>query len=132
MAEHPETYCYMDYFEKKFIRKHTKMDVVKISRQSHPNYYTGRVNKSNCSGLEDYCLYYKIIPFFSFRFCTQEFKSIPMRAWLKEAQIDKTLLGFAYDEKHRAKENPGHEYPLVEDKVTRQGCIDIIKAKKYA
>lgn len=119
MAEHPETYCYMDYFEKEFMSKYGQK-IIRLSPIDTPEYY-----RPQCQGksLEDYCIERQIIPTFKNRHCTQNYKQEPKESY--QQGIQKNIFGFAYDEKHRAIGDD--YYPLVEAKITRQGCIEIIQ-----
>jgi hypothetical protein len=121
MAEHPETYCYMDYFEREFLSKYGQK-IVRVNPFDNAELYNKRMrNKS----LEQYCLENKMIPLFHIRFCTSEFKRDPLQRYNKETH----LIAFAWDERHRSKDNSKWdlEYPLIEERITRQGCIDIIQ-----
>ena len=134
MAEHPETYCYMDYFEKEFMSKY-KQKIIKINPIITSEYYT----KYNSKSLEQYCIDKKIIPFVtSNRYCSKGWKIEPFNKYIKKHCLDKKtnmaikLIGFSYDEKHRAKNNQNdlyvvEKYPLIESGIGRRQCLDIIK-----
>lgn len=121
MAEHPETYCYMDYFEKEFMSKYGQK-IIRISPMTHPELYPNWVKGR---GLEEYCLEAKVIPFHFQRFCTVNWKVIPLKKFIGDNQI----IGFAYDEKHRAESKP-YTFPLIDERITRQGCYEIIKQEE--
>lgn len=118
-SEMPETYCYMDYFEKEYLLRYG-MKITKISPKTHAELYCKRAKGGS---LEEVCLDKKIIPFGMRRFCTGEWKHQPVQKLMKGKTA---LIGFAMDESGRAK-NPDLKYPLIENGVTREGCKNIIK-----
>jgi hypothetical protein len=117
MAEHPETYCYMDYFEREFMSKYHQK-IVRISPVDTPEYYWDA--QKNIS-LENYFINKKTCPMTLQKFCSFNFKRHPLCEYAPKPHV----IGFALDEKHRA--NRDEIYPLITGGVTRQGCIDIIK-----
>ncbi len=128
IAEHPETYCYMDYFEKEFMSKYGEK-IIKINPYIYPELYPKRAQKRS---LEQYCIDAHLIIFTQFRFCTSDWKIAPIEAWQKKNNKPIKLIGFAYDEKHRGINNEYQEYPLIEKNITRRGCIEIIKDEGLA
>jgi hypothetical protein len=76
------------------------------------------------------CLRYEIMPSRWQRWCTCQFKVEPMRAYYQRPCV--VYLGISADEAHRAKASGDpdieHVYPLVDEGIDRQGCIEIIKA----
>ena len=129
MAEHPETYCYMDYFEKEFMSKYGQK-IVRISARTHPNYYFPRNIRQGIDGLEHFCLTKKMVPLAFMRSCTADYKIKPLAMWQKENNIDSALIAFAFDESHRAKNVKGNEgYPLIEKRITRKDCLKIIEGE---
>jgi hypothetical protein len=121
MAEHPETYCYMDYFEKEFMSKYGQK-IIKINPIATPEYYTPLAKGKS---LEEYCFNKKIVPMAMQNFCSGSWKRSPLEKYSKESYI----IGFAYDERNRARDKI---YPLIENKITRQGCIDIIQRENLS
>ena len=119
MAEHPETYCYMDYFEKEFVGKYGQK-IVKLS-PINSNFHYPYARRS----LESYLLEKKRVPatFKGSRVCTKGWKIEPIK---KYSEGRRQLIAFALDEQQRAKNNE-FEYPLIEKRISRQGCFDIIK-----
>jgi hypothetical protein len=120
MAEHPETYCYMDYFEREFLSKYGQK-IVRLNPFNTPELYRPRARNIS---LEDFCLNNFVTPMFANRFCTQEFKINPLKKYKSEM-----LIAFASDESHRAKDTKGKNYPLIELNITRKGCIEIIQSE---
>jgi len=135
MAEHPETYCYMDYFEKEFMSKYGQK-IIRLSYTTHPECYSNYNSKT----LEEYCIEKQLVPFVtSKRYCSKGWKIEPFNKYLKQIANKKTKMvkvqiGFAYDEKHRAKKIQNNlvkieEYPLIERGIGRKACVDIIKSE---
>lgn len=129
-GEHPETYCYMEYFEREWL-KPRGMEVVRICYDTHPHLYRHdkRIGSSRGSTLWEYCYAAGIIPLLANRWCSVTFKRGPMEAFRKERGIDVSLVGICADEMQRVRDDPSVRYPLVDHDVTRQGCKDIIKAE---
>ena len=121
-GEHPETYCYLEYFEKDFLSKHS-LNLVRLAPGSE--YHNKRYNVS----LEQFCLNYRMIPLIAARWCSIEYKRNPCENWKKDNSADTVLIGFAIDEARRAstdKDNNSRGYPLIEQYITREGCRKII------
>jgi len=124
-AELPKTYEYIDEYVKPFLKDiGIKFTVV-------------RGNEKGMSSLEEYCIYYKIVPSMQVRWCTEKFKLDPIAKYLKKTKKGDeypiiALLGITYEEKDRIKESPYlwqvNEYPLVQRKLTRQDSIRIIRS----
>jgi len=102
-AERPETYCYIKYISK---------------------FFNIEVLKSKLGSLVDYCEERSILPTRQFRWCTDKFKIRPRKAAIFGEH--KNIMGISYEEKHRAKDFTA-EYPLIEMKIDRDGCIKLIK-----
>ena len=117
MAEHPETYCYMDYFEREFLSKYGQK-IVRLNPIDTPEFYCPA--DRNVS-LEQWYLRSNTVPIPTQRGCSGSFKRVPVSKYCKKPHV----IGFAWDERHRAVHN--EIYPLVRDKITRNGCIEIIK-----
>jgi len=116
MAEHPETYCYMDYFEKEFMSKYGQK-IIRLDPINTPQYY---YPSSRSLPLYERHIKYKSVPMAIQVFCSNEYKRHPLEKFAPCEHI----IGFAFDERHRAKDKI---YPLIDVKITRQGCIDIIR-----
>jgi len=116
--EMPETYDFMKSF-KTWIESH---DLKLTTVESH------------LGGLKDHYFSKNIIPYRMFRSCTDKFKIRPIKKYLKEQYGDlknvNMYLGIDYGEKKRVKENDVYNslnYPLVDWKIDREACKDIIK-----
>ena len=110
-CEWPETYCYMDYFEKEWLAPRGLPVTVLKGMPWH--------RKSQGRSLIEYCEYGHVIPMMAVRWCTIGWKINPV-----EKYAGKTLIGIAADEAHRQKDRM---CPLCDEGITRHGCIDIIK-----
>jgi hypothetical protein len=115
MAEHPETYCYMDYFEREFLSKHGQK-IVRINPVNTPEFYTPLAKSKS---LETYCIEKKIVPMSQHNFCSGSWKRTPLDKYSSPPHI----IGFAWDERHRARDEI---YPLIDAHLTRQDCMDMI------
>ncbi len=88
------------------------------------------------SNLLKYCELQKIIPFRKFRSCTDKFKVKPIHKYLK-SRAKKTIvyIGFDYGESRRRRESNVdfivNSFPLIDDKINRQGCEDIIRKNGF-
>jgi len=85
---------------------------------------------SRCNTIEEYCLKYGIIPWFGMRFCTQKFKVQPMHNYFDKPC--RCYIGIDYGEQKRIKRirfknNIENVYPLIEEEINRDACIDLIK-----
>lgn len=116
-AEHPETYCYMQYFERVYLAPRG----LYIVRLEHGSEY-----HSKDGSLEEYCLKYHIIPLLAVRWCTVGWKHNPLDRWMKANGIGRTAIGFTIDEGGRERHD-GVRYPLDERGVTRPECMRIIQ-----
>lgn len=67
--------------------------------------------------------------------CTRDLKINVRKNWEKTNTVDLYIWGFEYSEKEKeragkiASNNPGirHEFPLIDAKLTKQNCIDIMQ-----
>lgn len=115
----PETYEYVDYF----ISTGRPVTIL------HPK--AGTREKVTFSNIVDYLEFKKILPSKNKkkRFCTDRFKISPFNKYAITPCF--VFIGFASDEADRAQmsSTKGIEYrwPLIEQDVTRQGCIEIIR-----
>jgi hypothetical protein len=112
-ADWPETYDYLEY----------------IQRKLEINITTINVDIEGKGGLYEYFWYYKMLPLMLYRICTVKGKLDPFYTYIKTPA--RILLGMTYDEKKRCiengKTNVENVYPLVNEKITRKGAIEIIK-----
>lgn len=115
-CEWPETYCYIDYFENKWLRPRG-FEIVRL--KGLPWQKKGRMGES----LIEYCEKLAIIPIMAVRWCTVEWKVEPIARYSSGREV---ILGIAADEAHRQK---GRICPLVEWGVTREDCKKIIASE---
>jgi len=116
-CEWPETYCFMDYFEEEWL-KPRGLEVTRLHGLPWQ-----RKNKG--SSLIDYCEQACVVPLAAVRWCTVEWKVMPINRWATENLTERQLLGIAADESHRAQD---HVRPLVDKHIDRKGCIAMIQA----
>ena len=125
-AEHPDTYCWMDMFERDWL-KQRGLEIVRVSPETYPDLYPPNYRRS----LIEVCRAKGIVPIMFNRWCTTEYKRKPLTKWALEHDVDIQYLGIALDERRRAKyvERKGIalEYPLVDNGITRGGCKTIIR-----
>ncbi len=91
--------------------------------------------------LLQHCMKKNMIPLMSKRWCTTDHKIVPIKKWVRSLGNvfrDPIIMGvgIAYDEAHRARYDSMAryikvEYPLIDHKITRQGCLDIITESGY-
>lgn len=76
------------------------------------------------------CLQGHTVPDRRFRWSTRDMKVNPIKRYLKPKAPITTYLGIAYDEIHRVRTSGVdwimNQYPLVDLKITRLGCVKII------
>jgi len=117
-CEWPETMCYLDYFKREWLQPRS-FEVMKLGpKQTHQS-----DKKIGAYSLIEYCEKRAIIPFPAMRWCTINWKVLPVE---KLAGGKSQMLGIAADEAHRKVDAIR---PLVEAGVDREGCIEIIKAE---
>ena len=127
-AEKPETMAYIDYFTKAYLKKRdieiitvksTRGSLIEISESNHVIPRPASTRR---------------------RWCTIESKIVPIkraaRLFMKKAGHKKVIqyIGFAYDEPDRIQERRKRDpkyvekcYPLVDLKITRRVCKEIIE-----
>ena len=120
-SEKPETYEYL-----KFLRNEKKWKITTVWDHYDQSLY-------------DYYLEKKTYPSRTFRDCTDKFKVRPIKRYLrkkygKEETFEMNIF-IAYDEYHRMKTSDVKYqklvYPLVYDKIDRDGCNTIIQEFGY-
>ena len=119
-GEMPETYAYMDYFEKKSGLKITKV-------------------RSKLGKIYDYYHKGRFFPLPTFRDCTGKFKITPIRQHIRKKYGKKETFSMNifidYDEFHRMRTSDvkyiTNNYPLVDQKITREKCLNIISDYDY-
>jgi len=112
-AEMPETYDYIEYYH----QQDRKVTILTPNVEGYTN-------------IEDYYrLHVGCAPFRAYRSCTDKFKLRVLEKYFKKPAT--ICIGIAYDERHRVKIHEKgkltYEYPLVDEKITRKGCIEIIE-----
>jgi 3'-phosphoadenosine 5'-phosphosulfate sulfotransferase (PAPS reductase)/FAD synthetase len=116
-AEWPETYCFMDYFEKEWLGPRG----LGITRPGAEY----RIESKRLD-LVNYCRLHSVIPIPAARFCTRLYKTVPLAKWAEERGITTQFIGIAAEESHRQK---GRECPLIDANIDRKGCVKIIQAE---
>jgi len=117
-CEWPETYEYMDYFNREFIKKKGLDDIVILGSE-----FRGTVPSRDSRTLIEFCEYYRVTPMGRSRWCTVGWKHEILAMYAKVNDISVTHVGIASDESRRCR---SLSYPLVERGITRAGCVDII------
>lgn len=128
--EKQETYTYVEKYLKPFCEEN------KIK------WTTVKSNRAN--SLMEFCMNQKVIPIKARRWCTHDFKVVPIRQYIRKTYYPDRChrlypavkdIGFSTDEVYRLNRNnvggdPRYikpNYPLLDDKVSRIGCMDIVK-----
>lgn len=134
-GDHPNTYKYMEYFNNELIKRGLEPVIMLDVKVKERGMETGLK-------MYDYCLEKQIVPSMMFRWCTDKFKTAPVNKYINSlldgGQDEKCYLhiGIAADEEHRAvppnnppkwMANKVFVYDFVEDGLTRQDNIDILK-----
>ena len=112
-GDYPETYEYANYLRDKGFK------ITEII----PDY-------RGCHTILEYCYKNQFIPSETRRWCTANFKIQPIYNYVEIPC--KMMLGISYEERkkriHKSKnKNITNSYPLVERKITRVKCTEIIK-----
>ena len=90
-----------------------------------------RIVTSKHGTLYDTCNRRKVIPSQIWRWCTRDKKITPIYSHYRILGLPIVqYLGISYEERDRAKESGDplitNSFPLIENKIDRQGCMDII------
>jgi len=125
-AEHPETYCYMTYFEREYL-KPRGLEITRLMPETHPSYYGRREQAAGTP--EQFCINRKLIPMLAARWCTREWKVRPVEAWQVEYGYPIKLLGICADEPRRIRDDADTRYPLATQGITRNECRRIIQKR---
>ena len=111
----PETYEYLETFQSYLFKNgHKPITILRpiVSKQQ---------------GLYNYCWHYKMVPSFTFRWCTDKFKVRPSMKYYKKPC--KSMIGFDAGEAKRARPSIAkgveNRFPLIEAGMNREDC------KKY-
>lgn len=116
-SERPETYYYLKHAKAYAERHDIPFKIVQVR---------------NGDSLYDRCKRRKVIPSKTWRWCTRDLKIRPIYAFYRSlhSQIFQ-YVGIDYDEVHRMKDNRvgyvKNVYPLIDYRIGRQQCIEIIK-----
>lgn len=115
-GELPETYTYLN-IAKRYLKKHN---------------IPFTIVRSKNGTLYDTCMRRKVIPSAIWRWSTRDYKITPIYAHYRSLNSHiNQYIAIAYDEIERIKDSRvdyvTNLYPLVDDKITREGCIQIIK-----
>lgn len=119
-GEHPDTYCYMTYFEKEYLKPRGLV----ITRLMPGSEYH---SKKAQLPLEEYCLQCGIIPLLAVRWCSIEWKRDPVNRWSKDQGQEINLLGISASEPQRERDDPTVRYPLIDESIHRPECRRIIQ-----
>jgi hypothetical protein len=87
--------------------------------------------RSKNGTLYDCCARRKVIPSQIWRWCTRDYKITPIHAYYRSLNSHIIqYLGISYEERDRMKQSRAEYvdnlFPLVENKLSREDCIDII------
>lgn len=120
-GEHPETVCFVKYFERDFLKPHgLELTTLVPGDEWHKA-------RAKAYGLYEYCLTQEIIPIMAQRWCTQDWKLKPLERWSKAHGIKTRLVGIDAGESSRAIDVDGVSYPLCDAYVNRGGCRNILR-----
>ena len=119
-AELPETYHNVKLAENYLGRRGIPMTIV----------------RSKNGTLYDTCVRRKVVPSQIWRWSTRDYKVTPIHAHYRSLKSHIfEYLGIAYDEIERMKENKmpyiTSLFPLIDEKLSRQDCIDIITKEGF-
>jgi hypothetical protein len=126
-GEHPETYCYLEYFERDFLRPHG-LEIMRLTPATHAELYDVKRHGGIADSLEAFCLMQGIIPLLSVRWCSVMFKREPLETWRQANDIAQSLQGMTIDEPARIRDGDSTvRYPLDERGINRAECRRIIQ-----
>jgi len=115
--EMPETYDYLVVMEKYLKRRKIPFEIVQNRKKE---------------ALSDKCLRREVIPSQVWRWCTRDFKVVPIHAFYRKLGTHVyQYMGIDYGEVHRMKPAKAdyvtNLYPLIDHKINRDECINLIK-----
>ncbi len=125
-GENPQTYCYIDYFEREYL-KPKGLEITRLSPATHPELYDDKRLGGLVNTLEEYCLQRGIIPLLAVRWCSVQFKRTPLENWRVQQLISRTCLGFDAGEVSRLRDDPAVRYSLADAGIHRPECRRIIQ-----
>jgi len=114
-GELPQTYEYL-----KFVSSYLQENGIPLRRVA-----------SRSGFLYDRCLRRRVIPSQIWRWCTRDFKILPIYAYYRSlgAHVNQ-YLGISYEERDRKRESGvpyvTNRYPLISRRINRDRCIDLI------
>lgn len=116
-SEIPATYTNLNYIKRYLKKKKILLQIVKVR---------------NGESLYDKCERRKVIPSQVWRWCTRDFKILPIYKFYRSLKSPVyQYVGIDYDELYRIKDSKAdyvtNVYPLVENKIGRNECLEIIK-----
>jgi len=81
--------------------------------------------------LYDRCMRRRVVPSQIWRWCTRDFKIIPIHAYYRSLGVHiNQYLGISYEERDRMRESGvpyvTNKYPLVSRRINRDRCVDLI------
>ena len=117
-CEWPDTYAYMDYFEREWLAPRG-LGIERLAGMPWQRVKGGL-------SLIDYCEQSRVLPQAAVRWCTIEWKVKPIGRYADERGVSVQHIGIAADESHR---QPAKSRPLCDRGITRQGCVEIIQAE---
>jgi hypothetical protein len=119
-TEWPDTYCFMDLFERDWLAPRG-LHIERLGAE-------WRIRSKKMSVI-DHCYHYRIVPIIRFRWCTAGYKREPFGKWCKAHGFDQeadAMIGIAADESWRMMSACR---PLVDRVIDRDGCVRIIQAE---
>lgn len=117
-SEHEEMYERLDYFEKRMKEYHGEdFEILRVSR----------------GNLKEYIKKQHFFPNHGARYCTRMFKIEPIDNFLMQQGVCELMIGLNVDEasdrtgNYGLKENVKYTYPLVENGLTREACLTLLR-----
>jgi len=111
-GDYPETYAYVNYL------RHEGFEITEIIPDVE-GYHT----------IYEYSIAKQILPSFRYRWCTDKFKIRQINSYIHTPCV--MFIGIDYGETKRIFKNNidkiTHQYPLINAKMIRDDCIDLIK-----
>jgi len=119
-CEIPDTYFYAFKIKSYLEKKNIPFSIVRVKQGT----------------LYDRCKTRKVIPSQIWRWCTRDLKIRPIHSYYRSLKTYvNQYLGISYEENDRAKESKvdyiTNLYPLVEEKINRDDCINLIYEKGF-
>lgn len=124
-AEHYEMYNRLDLVYERIKALHNgDFNLVKVKAQT-------KARGIEVNSMEDYAIIYQYMPSQQARYCTSQFKIMPIDNFLESQGDCELMIGFNADEEGRTgnlglKTNVTYSYPLIDDGLTREDCENIL------